>query len=219
MKQDIQHLNRIANQPSRLIIGLMSGTSLDGLDVALCRLTGSGPGTGVEIIEFDTVTYDSDFKTEIREVFAKKLADLEKVCLLNAWIGREHGKMILDCLQRWKIAPADVDLIASHGQTIYHAPKILHQLDKFPNATLQIGDGDHLAVTTGIITLCDFRQSILPRAGKARRWPLTAIFSSSAKRVKTGSCSISAASPTSPTCQATSTLHPYSVPTPALAIP
>lgn len=166
MKQEIQHLNRIANQPSRLIIGLMSGTSLDGLDVALCRLTGSGPGTGVEIIEFDTVSYDSDFKEEIREVFAKKLADLEKVCLLNAWIGREHGRMILDCLHRWNVAPADVDLIASHGQTIYHAPKILHQLDKFPNATLQIGDGDHLAVTTGIITLCDFRQKHIAAGGE-----------------------------------------------------
>lgn len=166
MKQEIQHLNRIANQPSRLIIGLMSGTSLDGLDVALCRLTGSGPGTGVEIIEFDTVIYDADFKTEIREVFAKKLADLEKVCLLNAWIGREHGRMILECLHRWKVAPADVDLIASHGQTIYHAPKILHQLDKFPNATLQIGDGDHLAVATGIITLCDFRQKHIAAGGE-----------------------------------------------------
>lgn len=166
MKQEIQHLNRIANQPSRLIIGLMSGTSLDGLDVALCQLTGNGPGTGVEIIEFDTVTYDSAFKSEIREVFAKKLADLEKVCLLNAWIGREHGRMILGCLQRWKVAPADVDLIASHGQTIYHAPKILHQLDKFPNATLQIGDGDHLAVATGIITLCDFRQKHIAAGGE-----------------------------------------------------
>src|SRR5438128_10331065 len=98
MKSKIEQLCRIASKPSRLIIGLMSGTSLDGLDVALCRLTGSGPGTKTEITAFETVSYDDSFKNEIRAVFSKRQVDLEKVCLLNAWVAVEHGKMVLDCL-------------------------------------------------------------------------------------------------------------------------
>jgi anhydro-N-acetylmuramic acid kinase len=59
-----------------------------------------------------------------------------------------------------------VDIIASHGQTIYHAPKSLHAQNKFGNATLQIGDGDHLAVATGIITTSDFRQKHIAAGGE-----------------------------------------------------
>ena len=60
----------------------------------------------------------------------------------------------------------DVDLIASHGQTIFHAPISIHGLKSYPNATLQIGDGDHIAVKTGIITLSDFRQKNIAAGGE-----------------------------------------------------
>jgi anhydro-N-acetylmuramic acid kinase len=69
-------------------------------------------------------------------------------------------------LAKWQISPQEIDAIASHGQTVFHAPKILHGIEKFPNATLQIGDGDHLAVTTGIITLSDFRQKHCAAGGE-----------------------------------------------------
>lgn len=158
MNQQIQQLFDIAKKPIRRIIGLMSGTSLDGLDVALCQVEGSGSDTTVTLTNFDTVPYSDDVKAEIRKVFAKKEIDFQHLCLLNPWIGQLHGQMVLNCLTKWQKTSADVDLIASHGQTVFHAPKILHKLLKFPNATLQIGDGDHIAATTGIITLSDFRQ-------------------------------------------------------------
>jgi anhydro-N-acetylmuramic acid kinase len=69
-------------------------------------------------------------------------------------------------LSGWGIAPESIDLVASHGQTVMHAPKILHQLAEFPNATLQIGDGDHIAVRTGIITVSDFRQKHVAAGGE-----------------------------------------------------
>jgi anhydro-N-acetylmuramic acid kinase len=74
--------------------------------------------------------------------------------------------MVNDCLQKWNIPANEIDLIASHGQTVLHAPKFLHQQEKFPNATLQIGDGDHIAVKTGIITLSDFRQKHVAGGGE-----------------------------------------------------
>jgi len=166
MNKNLTTLCSIASKESRLIIGLMSGTSLDGLDVALCCFTGSGLDTKIEIIHFDTVDYEPSFKEEIRSVFSKFTVNLEKLCLLNGWVAKEHAAMILQCLQRWKISPDEIDLIASHGQTIYHAPKWLHQQEKFGNATLQIGDGDQLAVATGIITVSDFRQKHIAAGGE-----------------------------------------------------
>jgi len=166
MNRNVENLYTIAQKEERLIIGLMSGTSLDGLDIALCKIKGSGMDTQIEVIHFITVSYTNDFKNKIRSVFSKKQVDLELVCLLNPWVALQHGAMILQALKQWGINANEVDLIASHGQTIYHAPKILHGIEDYPNATLQIGDGDHLAVRTGIITVSDFRQKHIAAGGE-----------------------------------------------------
>ncbi|MBI3218931.1 MAG: anhydro-N-acetylmuramic acid kinase [Bacteroidetes bacterium] len=166
MNQQIENLYRIAGKSERHIIGLMSGTSMDGLDVALCKFSGSGLDTKVELVAFETVSYDDSFKQEIKSVFAREVASLEKVCLLNPWVAKTHAEMILQLLSKWGVQSSQVDLIASHGQTIYHAPSRQHRQTKFGNATLQIGDGDHLAVHTGIITLSDFRQKHIAAGGE-----------------------------------------------------
>jgi anhydro-N-acetylmuramic acid kinase len=166
MNQNIDKLYKIAQKEERLIIGLMSGTSMDGLDVALCKFRGSGGNTEVNIIAFETVGFNEDIKDEIRKIFAKSTIDFQQLCLLNPWIGNLHAKIINDCLKKWNVNPEKVDLIASHGQTVFHAPKILHGLEKFPNATLQIGDGDHIALKTGIITFSDFRQKHCAAGGE-----------------------------------------------------
>ena len=166
MNQNIDKLYKIAQKEERLIIGLMSGTSMDGLDVALCKFRGSGGNTEVNIIAFETVGFTEDIKDEIRKIFAKSTIEFQQLCMLNPWIGNLHAEIINDCLKKWNISSEDVDLIASHGQTVFHAPKILHRLKKFPNATLQIGDGDHIAVKTGIITFSDFRQKHCAAGGE-----------------------------------------------------
>ena len=144
----------------------MSGTSLDGLDVALCSIEGSGLQTELKLIQFETVEYDDQFKTEIKSIFSKKNVDLEKLTLLHSWIALQHAQIVLQCLQLWGIDKKEVDLIASHGQTVYHAPQKFHQHPNYGNATLQIGDGDHLAVATGIITISDFRQKHIAAGGE-----------------------------------------------------
>ena len=166
MHQNIQNLVKVAAKPERMIIGLMSGTSMDGLDIALCLIKGSGKDTQFELKAFITVDYSIDFKEKMLSIFSKEIVSLETLCLLNAWVGRQHGKMVLDVLASWNIAPERVDMIASHGQTIYHAPKSLHPNSEYDPATLQIGDGDHIAVTTGILTMSDFRQKHIAAGGE-----------------------------------------------------
>ncbi len=166
LNHNLQKLVSTASKAERLGIGLMSGTSLDGLDVALCGFNGSGLNTRVKLLEFATMPYSDDFKNEVRQVFSQKMVDLEKLTLLNAYIGNFHGELVLKCLMQWRIDPDEVDFIASHGQTVYHAPMRQHQQKNYPNATLQIGDGDHLAVKTGILTISDFRQKHLAAGGE-----------------------------------------------------
>lgn len=166
MNAYVEKLHRIASRPERTIIGLMSGTSMDGLDIALCRFRGSGTGTEAEILEFTTIPFEEHVKDEVRKVFARREIDFQHLTLLNAWIGDFHGRLVLQALDSWGLAPDSVDAIASHGQTVFHAPKILHGLPDFGNATLQIGDGDHIAVRTGIITLSDFRQKHIAAGGE-----------------------------------------------------
>lgn len=166
LNSNLQNLVYIAQKDTRVGIGLMSGTSLDGLDIALCRFSGTSLQTKCELLHFTTITYQDNFKDDVRSVFARKQVDLEKVCLLNEFIGTYHAELILQALGEWRVNPADVDFIASHGQTIYHAPKRLHGHDGYPNGTLQIGDGDHIAVKTGILTLSDFRQKHIAGGGE-----------------------------------------------------
>lgn len=166
MNRLINQLYHIANKPSRTIIGLMSGTSLDGLDVAVCRISGSGPHTQLKVLRFETVPYDPSFADMIRRVFARDTIRLNDLSGLHALIGTQHADMVNSLLKKWGITAANVDLIASHGQTVYHAPQTLTNDPEYPNHTLQIGDGDHIAVKTGIITVSDFRQKHVAAGGE-----------------------------------------------------
>ncbi|WP_293785439.1 anhydro-N-acetylmuramic acid kinase [uncultured Pedobacter sp.] len=166
MNEQIQKLYAKAGKPERLIIGLMSGTSMDGLDIALCSVRKSGAETDIRVLKFKTGDYTADFRAKIKAIFSKKEVDLQLVCLMNEYIANIHAQLINEALKEWGYKNEDIDFIASHGQTIFHAPKSLHQLTDYPNGTLQIGDGDHLAVKTKIITLSDFRQKHLAAGGE-----------------------------------------------------
>ncbi|NRA30748.1 MAG: anhydro-N-acetylmuramic acid kinase, partial [Parvularculaceae bacterium] len=169
----VRRLAALAEAPQRRIIGLMSGTSLDGLDIALGTFQEAGLDTKFELEQFTTIPYTQDFRETINTIFAAAGAvSLKDVTLLNAVIARTHAQMINDALADWTIQPSSVDLIASHGQTVYHAPAWMHGRADMPNATLQLGDGDHIAHLTGIATLSDFRQKHI--AAGAEGAPLAA---------------------------------------------
>ena len=163
MNPGIESLYRIAKKPKKQILGLMSGTSLDGLDLALCEFEGSGLSTKFVLKQFVSLPYSTAFKESIQAVFAKEQVHFPSLSTLNAEIGIKHAELILSALQSWGIKPEEIDLIASHGQTVMHRPM---RNGKQPNSTLQIGDGDHIALKTGIITLSDFRQKHVAAGGE-----------------------------------------------------
>ena len=181
MNPNIEALYRIAGKQERTIIGLMSGTSVDGLDIAVCKIAGSGNNTKLSVTHYKTIPYTEDFKAAIWQIFSIKDTNLETVTLLHAHVARVHAAMVLKALESWGLNTTSIDLIASHGQTIYHAPTFLHPQSGYGNATLQIGDGDILSVATGIITLSDFRQKHIAAGGEGAPLSLygdTILFSS-----------------------------------------
>ena len=163
MNPQIARLHEISGKSKKLILGLMSGTSLDGLDMALCRFEGYGLNTRYEILAFKTADYSPELKSKIQAVFAQEQIHFPSLSTLNAEIGRTHARLIQETLASWNINPADIDVIASHGQTVMHRPVRDGHL---PHSTLQIGDGDHIAAGTGIITLSDFRQKHVAAGGE-----------------------------------------------------
>ena len=169
MNTSLTRLLSLENEP-RIIVGLMSGTSLDGLDIAVCEISGHGTCTTLNVQHFVSLPYGQNFLNKIRPIFAKPLAPLHEITQANAWVAREHAHMVLTCLAKWGIKAQNVHVLASHGQTIFHAPNSLDKKEiRLPHnasATLQIGDGCHLAHLTQILTISDFRQKHVAAGGE-----------------------------------------------------
>lgn len=166
MHPQIERLSNLSFKKERTILGLMSGTSLDGLDIALCTLKGFGKNTEMHLEKFSSHEYNNQYRTNIRKVFSKREVDLQTLSGLHAWVGNYHASCVLEVLKNWGISSKDIDLIASHGQSVFHAPQRWTKDNLLPNSTLQIGDGDHIAVKTGIITFSDFRQKHVAAGGE-----------------------------------------------------
>ena len=167
MNPSIKKLAKIAEKQSRKIIGLMSGTSLDGLDIALCTISGHGHVTRVSVDQFITKSYSDDEREILLRISSAEKVELSEVCYQHSWLGHLHAGMILSALDEWGVQPSDVDCIASHGQTIYHQPARDIVDERGPiNSTLQIGDGDHIAALAGILTISDFRQNHVANGGE-----------------------------------------------------
>ena len=154
----LKKLQNISDKKERRIIGLMSGTSMDGLDIALCRFKGSGPETTFEIEQFASLEYPAEVRQQLIAFAMAESINPELICIWHTKLAHIHAEYINNMLNEWGLRSSDVDLVASHGQTIYHAPRHKHKMDDMPNATWQIGDGDHIACHTGMITISDFRQ-------------------------------------------------------------
>ncbi|MEM4658136.1 MAG: anhydro-N-acetylmuramic acid kinase [Candidatus Methanosuratincola sp.] len=154
-------LRAVLEKEERLIVGLMSGTSMDGIDAALVRTLGSGTETRVELLEFATIPYDASVKDGLESLTSGgSTAELSR---MNFAVGSAFAEAALFVIRKAGLKPTRIDLIASHGQTVYHSPP--SSGCRLPS-TLQIGELDVIAKTTGIITVGDFRPSDMAVGGE-----------------------------------------------------
>jgi anhydro-N-acetylmuramic acid kinase len=136
--------------PARLIVGLMSGTSADGTDAALCEVAGAGESTRVRMLGFVSVP----FARSLRErIFALAEADAAELCELDVLLGEVFAEAVLAACRTAGVQVADVHLVGSHGQTASHRPRSAGGL----GSTLQIGEAAVVAERTGLPVISDFR--------------------------------------------------------------
>lgn len=151
-----------------LIVGLMSGTSGDGIDAALCAVEGQPPQLRARIVQGITLPYDDDFRQQIFACCQPSTSAVDAICRLNAAIGERFAEAALAVIDAAEHTAQQVDLIASHGQTLWHdvAP------DGRVTSTLQVGAAAVIAERTGITTISDFRPRDVAAGGQGA--PLTA---------------------------------------------
>lgn len=153
----MKHLAQLSKNKTKLVIGLMSGTSADGIDAVLVEIKNSGLKTKLRQIEFNTYPYSYSLKKFILKNSHDTTASLQDICRLNILLGEYFAGAAMKIVKQAKLNISDVDLIGSHGQTISHLPEKINMFGKSIKATLQIGDPTVIAKLTGILTVGDFR--------------------------------------------------------------
>ncbi|MDR1904483.1 MAG: anhydro-N-acetylmuramic acid kinase [Treponema sp.] len=149
-------LNRITGKPQRIGIGLMSGTSLDGMDAALVEISGSCLSTRVELREFLTLNYTEELRTALLEA-AEGEGGSRTLCRLNVLLGEIAAEACLGVCGKAGMDPAKVDFVGSHGQTVYHQGKPEPFLGRPVRGTLQIGEAAVIAEKLKCVVVSDFR--------------------------------------------------------------
>ncbi|MDD1367977.1 anhydro-N-acetylmuramic acid kinase AnmK [Bacillus sp. MHSD_36] len=145
------------------VAGVMSGTSLDGIDVALIHIEGSGVGSKVELIHFTTVPFSNDIKNEIQQALSIENSNVQLICSLNFKLGLCFANAVKEVCKEANFPLGQLDLIGSHGQTIYHQPQ---QDGSMIPSTLQIGEPAVIAYETNITVISNFRTMDMAAGGQ-----------------------------------------------------
>jgi anhydro-N-acetylmuramic acid kinase len=148
------------------VLGLMSGTSADGIDVALVRIAGAPPRLRARLENFAALPFPSNVRGAVLRIANGAPTTTEEISQLNFRLGHLFARAALDACRRFRIAPRKVALIGSHGQTIYHQGKASAFLGQRVASTLQIGEPSVIAAETGITTVGDFRPADMARGGQ-----------------------------------------------------
>jgi anhydro-N-acetylmuramic acid kinase len=152
--------------PPILVLGLMSGTSADAIDVALTKISGAPPNLKAELLNHTTISYPSQLQKEILRVAEQNPISAGDLSQLNFRLGQVFAEATLLACKEFRISPKKVDLLGSHGQTIFHqGPPVPYQ-GRPTSSTLQIGEPAIIAARTGITTVADFRPADMAQGGQ-----------------------------------------------------
>jgi len=141
----------------RLAIGLMSGTSADGIDAVLVEITGCGVSTKVAQRAFLTLPFSDETRRRILRVAAGDFGGSEELCRMNFYLGELHADACEALCAQAGVAPGDIAFVGSHGQTVFHAPDAQEYLGRPVRGTLQITEGSVIAERLGCPVVSDFR--------------------------------------------------------------
>lgn len=156
----------IVKKPVRRVVGLMSGTSVDGIDAALVEIRGRGLESKVQLLAFESSPYPGEIRTRIFELFSPQTSTVDKIGYMNFLLGELYAEAALSVIKKAGLEANEVDVIGSHGQTIYHMPYGDNRYGYDVKYTVQIGEGSVIAYRTGIPCVSDFRVADMAAGGQ-----------------------------------------------------
>ena len=175
----LERLIAISRKEQRMVVGLMSGTSVDAIDAVLVGITGNGhDGAVMEKLRFDSFPFPDDIRTRVKTLFDPNKAHIDEICTLDFIVGEMFATAVNRLIADAGMKNEQVDLIAAPGQTIWHHPRpVSFEWLEQPAATrgtLAIGQAAVIAERTGITTIGDLRVRDVAAGGHGA--PLVAYF-------------------------------------------
>lgn len=159
-------LTQVVQKKERLVIGLMSGTSADGIDAALVKIQQQGPNASLTLVDYDTLKFSPQVRARIQACQGATGGTNREVTLLDAYLGELFAHAVLHICKKAGVAPEAVDLVGSHGQTLYHHPEPVSMPGFAVRGSRQIGNPAVIAERTGIAVISDFRSRDMAAGGQ-----------------------------------------------------
>ncbi len=159
-------LAQLMARQQRTVAGIMSGTSLDGVDVVVARLEGSGPSLRADVLATHFAPYPQGLRDALMANSAPATSDVRSLSQLNARLAFVYDAAVRAALHVAGLTPADLDLVGSHGQTVQHVPDAESCAGEPTVSTLQIGDPSVLAKRLGVTVVGDFRVGDMALGGQ-----------------------------------------------------
>src|ERR1700722_6788131 len=152
---------------SMMVLGMMSGPSADGIDVALARISGRPPRLSIKLEGHHHVPFPADVRKAILQLANGEATKPAEISQLNFALGEEYALAATSACKAWRVPMRRISLVGSHGQTIYHqgAPSSFLNHSRF-SSTLQIGEPCVIAERTGVTTIGDFRPADMAAGGQ-----------------------------------------------------
>jgi len=144
----------------------MSGTSADGIDVALAKISGAPPNLNTHLLDHTSIRFPPALRKEILRVAEQQPISAGQLSQLNFRLGEIFAEAVLAACKRFRVPPKKIALIGSHGQTIFHQGKPVPYFGRATASTLQIGEASIIAARTGIMTVADFRPADIALGGQ-----------------------------------------------------
>jgi anhydro-N-acetylmuramic acid kinase len=159
-------LTSLALKDSRLICGVMSGTSVDAVDVAIVRVGGGGLGTTLELVQYTETLFPEEVQQLVFSNSDVSSSNVYDICLLHAALAHTYAESVRQACEEAGIDVRSLDLVGVHGQTMHHIPEPAQLGRHLVRSTLQIGSGPTMAALLGVPVLTDFRAADMAVGGQ-----------------------------------------------------
>jgi len=153
----VSRLFRLREKRVKKVVGLMSGTSVDGISAVALEVSGSGLKTKFSILAHNVYPYLPQVQRRIFNLFSPEEGRVDEISHMNFLLGELFAEVALKIAEEANLRKDEIDLVGSHGQTIHHRPNIVQDGRFGVRSTLQIGEPSVIAERTGAVVVGDFR--------------------------------------------------------------